>query len=551
MKKNLIYILSGMLFTVVSCTSEDDLISDQEAANPIPTPTPVTGSAGSADFSNYVAFGASFAAGVMDGALYNDGQLYSFPNQLAGQLMIDGIGGGSFEQPDINSVLGFTGIDENGTIFGRLTLDAAGPSIFPEPGGDLISPYTGDVTMLNNFGVGGIVLGQALIPETGGPAVDANPAYNPFYERFASNPGTSTILTDAIATNPTFFTSSLGGNDFLGYAVSGGTGAVPITDAAAFQAQYTQLVQAMVGTGAKGVLMNLPPIILLPYFQAVAWNAINLAGTEASLLNTGLISVNEAIRAAQGAGFITDADSRLINYVDGPNPVLVVDEELTDLGPFFDQLLLAGAIDAASRAALVPFQQSRPLVEGELVLLPGLAELGADFDGDPNTTDPVGVAVPYGFGFDENGAPTTNGDSKYLDLAEVTEIVTASATFTAIIDGIVAQTNAAAGETVLAVADVYPIFADAAGLDAATATALAFTQAGIDAADGVQGIEFNGTTLAPDFTPNGIFSVDGIHPNPRGYGLIANAFIESINENFGASIPSIDVLPLRTIYFVL
>ena len=94
-----------------------------------------------------------------------------------------------------------------------------------------------------------------------------NPAYNPFYERFASAPGTSTILTDALATKPTFFTSSLGGNDFLGYAVSGGDGSVPITSAVAFQAQYTSFVEQMVATGAKGVLMNLPPIILLPFFS--------------------------------------------------------------------------------------------------------------------------------------------------------------------------------------------------------------------------------------------------------------------------------------------
>ncbi len=550
MKKNYIYILL-VFVAAFGCTTEDELIADREEFSPIIPPETVTGSSGTADFSNYVSFGASFAAGVMDGALYNDGQLYSYPQQIANQLMTEGIGGGSFEQPDINSVLGFTGVGADGTIFGRLTLDAAGPSIFPEPGGDAIGPYGGDVSMLNNFGVGGIILAQTLTPLTGGPASDANPAYNPFYARFASNPGVSTILGDALATNPTFFTSSLGGNDFLGYAVSGGDGSRAITSAADFQAQYTQLVQAMVATGAKGVLMNLPPVNLLPYFQAVQWDAIPLAGTEAAVLNTGLTAVNQAIQATALAGNTEDVSNRLISYADGANPVLVVDEELTDLGPFFDILLQAGQIDAASRASLVPYQQSRPLVEGELVLLPALAELGGDFDGDPNTTDLVGVVVPLGFNLDENGVPFTDGDRRFLDISEVTELVTAAATFTAIINGIVDQTNAAAGETVLAIADVYPIFADAAGLTPAQATQLAFTEAGIAAADGEIGLDFNGTTLAPDFSPNGIFSVDGIHPNPRGYGLMANAFIQTINENFGANIPSVDVLPLRTIYFVL
>ena len=155
--------------------------------------------------------------------------------------------------------------------------------------------------------------------------------------------------------------------------------------------------------------------------------------------------------------------------------------------------------------------------------MPALAELGADWDGDESTTDPIGVVVPLGFNLDG----TTDGDRRFLDSGEITEIVTSSATFTGIINGIVKDVNATAGETILAVADVYPIFADAAGLDASTAEALRFTDAGVDAADGVVGIDFNGTTLAPDFTPNGIFSADGVHPNPRGYGLIANKFIEN------------------------
>jgi len=332
MKRNHIYIIAGLLFGAFSCTSEDDLIADQEAANPIVFPPAVTGAAGSADLSNYVAFGASFAAGVMDGALYTDGQIYSYPAQLATQMMTEGVGGGSFEQPDINSVLGFSGVGEDGTIFGRLTLDIASLSLNPEPGGDPIGAYSGDVTQLNNFGVGGIILGQALTPLTGGPASDANPAYNPFYERFASAPGTSTILTDAIATSPTFFTSSLGGNDFLGYAVTGGDGSVAITSAADFQSQYSQFIEAMVATGAKGVIMNLPPVILLPYFQAVQWDAIPLDGVSASALsiNENILAINGLFQSAQDAGFIDDAAARTMTYQEGNNAVLVVDEDLVD-----------------------------------------------------------------------------------------------------------------------------------------------------------------------------------------------------------------------------
>ncbi|MDZ7648779.1 MAG: hypothetical protein U5K54_17265 [Cytophagales bacterium] len=55
--------------------------------------------------------------------------------------------------------------------------------------------YTGGKATLNNFGVPAIVLGQALIPETGawaGAGVD--PRFSPFYGRLAfPGTGSSTI----------------------------------------------------------------------------------------------------------------------------------------------------------------------------------------------------------------------------------------------------------------------------------------------------------------------------------------------------------------------
>ena len=42
------------------------------------------------------------------------------------------------------------------------------------------------------------------------------------------------------------------------------------------------------------------------------------------------------------------------------------------------------------------------------------------------------------------------------------------------------------------------------------------------------------SSLAP---PTGVFSEDGVHPNARGYALVANTFIEAINEKFSANVP--------------
>ncbi len=49
------------------------------------------------------------------------------------------------------------------------------------------------------------------------------------------------------------------------------------------------------------------------------------------------------------------------------------------------------------------------------------------------------------------------------------------------------------------------------------------------------------------FLPDGIFSVDGIHPNPKGHAVVANEIIKVINSSFDATIPLVDTTPYRTI----
>jgi lysophospholipase L1-like esterase len=50
--------------------------------------------------------------------------------------------------------------------------------------------------------------------------------------------------------------------------------------------------------------------------------------------------------------------------------------------------------------------------------------------------------------------------------------------------------------------------------------------------------------LKPDFSPNGIFSTDGIHPNARGQAIIANKLIDAINAKYGSTLNQVDVLNL-------
>lgn len=544
MKKSLksIGIVFSFAVLLSACESNfDSLVNERLENNPLPE-TPEY-NAGSANFSNYIAIGNSLTAGFMDGALYTDGQQSSFPVMLSQQFQT--VGAPAMVVPEVNSVNGFhTALSDpaNGVIFGRTKLDVTIPGPVPTTGEYPIPPITSARGTITNLGVPGIRVGDLFSTDLAG-----TPALGLFYSRFGTNPGTSTIISDAVAANPTFFSMWIGNNDVLQYAMSGGISETLITSQADFQTNFGNALGAMVQTGAKGVVLNIPPLVVLPFFQAVKWNAIPLDEATATALNAGLASVNGAIQACASAplNMITpeDASRRQISYTAGSNPILVVDEELDDLGTCFDLVIqgnpnIPDAQKPAARAQLVPYEQSRPLVAGELVLLTAGAVLNTPFGGDANK--PIGIVVPLGF----NADGSLSGDQYYLTAAEQVNIVTARATFNAVIDGVVAATNQSAGGTAVAITDVHPFFADIFGLNVATATGLAMSAASRNAqyADGVIGANIDGVILQPDFSPNGIFSTDAVHPNARGHAIIANEILKTIRSTFGATLPDVDVL---------
>ena len=538
MKNIKIYLFAilALTFVIQSCDEDVALLAQLEEENPLPGE--VTGTSGDLNLSKYVAIGNSLTAGFMDNALYTSGQAHSFPNLLAQQFQISGIGGGAFNQPDIGSANGFSGTDGT-NIFGRLELSLS--LLRPVPTvGELPTPYGGDKAALNNFGVPGMRLVDVA---------DAGlAARNGLYGRFASQPGVSTVLGDALAANPTFFSFWLGNNDILGYAAGGGANEALITDAGAFQASLTQALGGLVQSGAQGVVMTIPQIILAPFFRAVPYNAIPMTDqATVDQLNGAFAGLNAALDGLAQFQLLTveQANARKVSYALGANPILMYDDALADIGPLFDALLGAGAISDAQRAALDPYRQSRPATSSDLPTLSAAASLGQPLvvGGVPQPTAVIGVSYP---------AP----DNLILSASEVQTVVGTRATFNATIAGVVAGINQSAPGA-LTLVDVQPTFVDLAGLDAATARFLvdptnganaalaAMGNAAVAAVDGELGIRVDGVNLAPDFSPNGVFSTDGIHLNPRGYAIVANLIIDALNASKGSSIPSVNVLALR------
>ena len=58
----------------------------------------------------------------------------------------------------------------------------------------------------------------------------------------------------------------------------------------------------------------------------------------------------------------------------------------------------------------------------------------------------------------------------------------------------------------------------------------------------------DGSVVTSTFATGGGFSLDGVHPAPRGYAILANAFVEAINETYGSNLPGVNPLDFTGLY---
>jgi hypothetical protein len=523
MIKNIKWLLLVSL-TIVACSKEDDVTVVQNSSDGLPL------TAGTADFSKYVALGDSFAAGFSDGALFIEGQKGAYPNILAQQFAL--VGGGVFTSPFMSDNLG--GFSKSGfqvpTTAKRLYFGTPVNSDFQEPiqvtgisGTDISVKLTGS---FSNLGVPGAKCTQLVTPGFG------SALGNPYFARFASAAST-TVLADALAQNPTFFSLWIGGNDVLGYALSGGDATIssitPSAGAAGigFDASYNLLIDNLTTGGRKGIIANLPYITTLPQFAYLQPSLVNTysyypdgdekkktrvtsAGDVATInsINSILGFLNQVLTAyGQGSRI-----NILSSAAGATNPLLIKDETLTDFGP-----QIKGAASASGNPQLMAlanylgatFGKVRQTATGDLIPLVSSGVIGTA------ATLPPGVPVNLG----AYGITYPLEDKHILIPSEIAEINAATDAFNV---------------TIKAVADAKGL----AFFDAKTKMDLLTTS----------GITANNYTLTSTFVTGGAFSLDGIHPSPRGYALIANEFIKAINTKYGSNLKGVSFADYRIMF---
>lgn len=65
----------------------------------------------------------------------------------------------------------------------------------------------------------------------------------------------------------------------------------------------------------------------------------------------------------------------------------------------------------------------------------------------------------------------------------------------------------------------------------------------------VTGMNFDGIDMSTTFIEGGAYSIDGIHPNTKGYAMVANEFIRAINTAYGSELRPVSIANYKGIIF--
>jgi hypothetical protein len=441
-------------------------------------------SAGSVDFSTYVAVGNSLTAGFSNGTgtgagLYREGQDNSYTSILAKAMQATGKGPAEFLQPlyPVGSAgLGYAylkGLTNGIPRIGAYPQDPTQVVGLQET--SLLGPQPVQLNITNgmdihNLGVPGIKLSDI---DNVGYGV-ANPiGFNTYYERILPNDkGFMSYLSYTAKRKPTFFTAWLGSNDVLLFALNGNKVVSPgdgITPQSVFETKYALMLDTLMRTTSKGLVATIPQVTSAPYFTTVPQAPIVLDATQAGQLQAGY-----------NAGYNL--------YIKGLNAGLPEGAPRYDTARFVAGANVPMIFDPNPLLAAVGNQRPLRPQNGELILLTASDSLGVG----------QGTKRPL--------------DNKYvLDSIELKALSQATTAYNTFIRN-------QASSRKLALFDAEEV--------------LKQVKAGT--------YNFDGLGITADFITGGVFSLDGVHPTARGYALIANEMIKAINTQYVTSLSPVN-----------
>lgn len=522
--KNLKYIYISLgIFAFTACNDPEDIDLTPE----VMVEEQVELTAGSANFSNYVALGNSLTAGFTDNALFIASQQNSLPNLLSQKFAM--VGGGTFTQPLMSDNFGGIAIGGNRILQPRFVFGGAGPV----PLESVIGPVTVTTDLainnptgpFNNMGVPGAKSFHLLAPGYGNIAgLSVNPPQaNPYFVRMASTPNAS-VIADAMAQSPTFFSLWIGNNDVLGYALSGGDGSNPITPVdgppgVGFNQTYGALVATLTSGGAQGVVANIPNVTSIPHFTTVPYNPLSPTNPAFGPLIPTLNGVFGQLN--QVFAFLQVPERSIVFSQTAASAVVVKDESLVNLStqitavlngsPTFPAFVQSFGLPAQAAPLVanlfgVIYGQARQATASDLLVLPSSSIIGTVNASSVEFLMSQGLSAALAGQFSVEGVSLPLADKWVLLPSEQADIATATSSFNATI-------AAAANQAGLAFVDANEILNRLA----------------------TSGLTSGNFTFTKNLVTGGAFSLDGVHPTARGYALIANEFMKAIDATYGSN----------------
>jgi phospholipase/lecithinase/hemolysin len=434
-------------------------------------------------------FSSYIAVGNSLSAGYADGGLTRAGQMSSAPAIIaeqlQKVGGGEFEQPL------FSEAERNGSGYIRLTgFTAQGTPITETVRTELALRSQNPVLYTKNTAN----VKNLAIPGIRTADVKtvgyASTQGNPFFERLTDNPGQTYleyVQAQAQAANHTFFSLWMAENDVLGYATSGGAFANRgITPVSQFDENYTALLNVLAANNKKGILVTVPDVTTIPFFTTVGPSVRQLIAANPQI--TGLVAIT-----GTGVTRIPIAPDNINAAQNGVYFPLTASAYL----PLIGQATGKYWRDLARQAS--PSQD-------DLIVRLTLAQLLVNYGID--TTAMFGLS---------NGNPLPS--AIVLDANEQQNIKNTTADY----NNIIKSQAEARG---LALFDAHAFFNSIRN-----------------------GFSSNGVSYSPAYITGNLFSLDGVHPTPRGYAILANEMIKAINAKYNANVPLADVTQYRTVEF--
>ncbi|MDH7514521.1 MAG: SGNH/GDSL hydrolase family protein [Bacteroidota bacterium] len=287
------------------------------------------------------------------------------------------------------------------------------------------------------------------------------------------------VVKQALARQPTLVTFWLGNNDVLGFATSGGTSPSAPVPSNAFDISITSALTALRQGAPQAFILvgNIPDINAIPFFTTVG-PIISAALSSLAGAPPGSVKLYYQLH-----GMTTGTDTtnfmRLKNVLIPLTGMTYVPSIGLPTGKWYRDL-------------------AEKLKEPLVNVIPSRIDTTKPFGLDPRNPWP---------------------DALVLDIQELTSVSSAIQAYNASIEGAINRLNNKPGQPNIALVNIRRLFNEAAD----------------------RGITIAGETFTTQFISGGLFSFDGIHPSSKGQAIIANEFIRTMNETYGANIAQVDV----------